>query len=301
MKRIMLAAAAALGLLAGHARAQGFSDSWIGLRDALTVANPGGNFGSSNEKGSRDVNKTIVSFGHFDVWDYGTNFFNVDVLLSNPNEAAANSSGGSTEFYAVYRAQLSPDKIFGLNTKFGPISAVNFEFGGDLEGENNAFGANKKLLVVGPNFHFDLGAGFLNVGIHFSKEWNHNGICASIGTGICVGTDAPNDGAVSFSPAAEFEFVWLYNLKALTGLPLDFRGFMNIVTPKGKTGFGGPTFTEVLAVPRLNLDLGTMLFGKAHKPDVFFQVELWEHKFGNSDTLAGAEEVAPTLGLEVHF
>ena len=146
---------------------------------------------------------------------YGTNFFNVDALFSNPNEPALNSSGGSTEFYAVYRGQFSPDKIFGVNTHFGPISAINFEIGGDAETENTAFAPNKRLLVVGPNFNFDLGAGFLNIGVHFSKEWNHNGFCAD----AC----AKPGGPVSFSPAPEAEFVWLYNLKGLTGLPLDLH------------------------------------------------------------------------------
>jgi hypothetical protein len=292
MKRLLILTAATVGLIASQAQAQNFSDTSIGVRDGLTVANPGGNF-SDNEKGSRDVNKVIVNLGHFDVWDYGTNFFNVDILFSNPNEAAVNSSGGSTEFYAVYRAQLSPDKIFGINTKFGPISAINFEIGGDAEAEDSAFAPNKKLLVAGPNFNFGLPAGFINVGVHISKEWNHNAFCAEACT--------EPGGAVSFNPTWEFEFVWLYSLKGLIGVPLDFKGFMNVVGPKGPTGFGGPTYVEILARPTLSLDIGSMIYNKPHKPDLYFAVELWEHKFGNSDRLAGAEEVAPELGIEVHF
>jgi hypothetical protein len=123
-----------------------------------------------------NVNKIIVNVAHFDVWNYGSNFFNVDILFSNANEPANNSAGGSTEFYAVYRGQFSPDKIFGKNTAFGPISAVNFEIGGDAESENTEFAPAKKLLVVGPNFHVAVPAGFLNIGLHFSQEWNNNGI-----------------------------------------------------------------------------------------------------------------------------
>lgn len=279
--------AAALAITATQARAQGFSDTSVGVRDGLTVSNPGG------EKGSRNVNKVIFNLGHFDVWDYGTNFFNVDALLSNPNEPAYNSSGGSTEFYAVYRGQLSPDKIFGLSTKFGPISAINFEIGGDLESENTQFAPNKKLLIAGPNFHFDLGAGFLNIGVHVSKEWNHNGFCAD----AC----AKPGGPVDFHATPEFEFVWQYSLKGLTGLPLSFGGFMNVVAPKGKDGFGNNTYTEVLARPQLSLDVGSMWFNKPHKPDIYLAVELWEHKFGNSNKLSGAEEVAPEIGIEMHF
>jgi hypothetical protein len=291
MKLRSILFAAALALTATQARADGgFSDTSIGVRDSAFVANVGGNPG--NEKGSRNVNKVIINFDHFDVWDYGTNFFDVDVLLSDPNEAAYNSSGGSTEFYGVYRAQLSPDKIFGLNTKIGPFKAINFEIGGDLETENNQFAPNKKLFVVGPNFNLDMPAGFLNIGVHLSKEWNHNGFCAD----ACKKAGGP----VDFDATPEFEIAWLYPL-AFTGLPLDFRGFMNIVLPKGKDGFGGQTYTEVLARPRLQLDAGTLLFHKAHKPDVFLSVELWEHKFGASSRTAGSEEVAPTIGMEMHF
>ena len=200
---------------------------------------------------------------HFDVWDYGTNFFNVDILFSNPNEAAINSSGGSTEFYAVYRAQLSPDKIFGINTKFGPFTAINFEIGGDAEAENTAFAPNKKLFVAGPNFNIGLPAGFLNIGVHISKEWNNNGY---LRRRMHRAAAAP----ISFQPTPEFEFVWLYSLKGLIGLPMDFKGFVNIVLPKGKDGFGVQTVTEVLAQAAGQLDIGTMLYNKPHKPDMYF-------------------------------
>lgn len=155
MKSRHLLLAAAMAMAAAQARAQGnYSDTSAGLRDGPAFANPGG------EKGSRNVNKIILNFGRFDVWDHGQTFFNVDVLFSNANEPANNSPGGSTEFYAAYRGQLSPDKIFGLHTKSGPIRATDFEAGGDLESENGQFAPHKKLLVAGPNFHVDVPAGF---------------------------------------------------------------------------------------------------------------------------------------------
>jgi hypothetical protein len=282
-----------LVLTATQAHAQ-FSDTYMGLRYGAFVANPGG------EEGSRNVGKTIVNFGHFDVYDYGTNFFNVDALFSNANEPANNSAGGSTEFYAVYRAQLSPDKIFGLNTKIGPFTAINFEIGGDFESENTEFAPDKKLFVAGPNFNIGLPAGFLNIGVHVSKEWNNNGICHDNGNSCTFsgGTGGP----INFHATPEFEFVWLYSLKGLTGLPLDFKGFMNIVLPKGKNGFGAETVTEVLAVPSLSLDIGALIFQKPHKLDLVLSLELWENKFGNDHSkVSGSEEVAPMLGIEYHF
>ena len=281
MKIRHLLFAAALVLFGSQARADDwFSDNAVGLRWGAFYANPG-----APPDAARNVNKTIVNFSHFDVWKYGSNFINVDVLFSNANEPNR-SGGGSTELYAVYRGQLSPDKIFGLNTSIGPvISAINFEFGGDAETENTEFAPNKKVLVVGPNFHFNMPAGFLNLGVHAYKEWNANGI---------VGKN------VNFALAPEFEVVWLYPLTFLPW-PMDFRGFMNITGPKGKNGFGENTYWEILARPQLQLDVGKMAFNKPHMPDVYLAVEFWQNKFGNGSYVTGTEQIAPTIGVEIHF
>lgn len=294
MKLRHLLLAAALVATATGARAQGFSDTSMGVRNSFFASNPGGG------EGSRNVNKIIVNVGHFDVWNYGSNFFNVDILFSNANEPANNSAGGSTELYGVYRGQLSPDKIFGLNTKFGPIDAINFEFGGDAETENTAFAPDKKLLILGPNFHIAMPAGFLDIGVHVSKEWNNNGIAGNLATLNIPDTHFKTP--TNFHATPEFEFVWLYPL-AFTGLPLDFRGFLNLVAPKGKDGFGNQTAWELLTRPQLQLDLGKMIGLPSHKPDIYLAVEIWQNKFGNkSDTTpGGTEEIAPTIGIEYHF
>jgi nucleoside-specific outer membrane channel protein Tsx len=291
LRGILLAAALAVGAATG-AHADGFSDTSMGVRDQPFTSNPGGG------KGSRNVNKIVVNVGHFDVWDYGSNFFNVDILFSNANEPANNSAGGSTELYGVYRGQLSPDKIFGLNTKFGPFSAINFEFGGDAETENTAFAPDKKLLVAGPNFSIAVPAGFLDIGVHVSKEWNNNGIAGGLAALGLKGFHTPTN----FHATPEFEFVWLFPM-SFTGLPMDFRGFMNIVAPKGKDGFGNQTAWEVLARPQINLDIGQMMINKKGKIYAYLGLEIWQNKFGNkSDTTpGGTEEFTPLFGVEYHF
>ena len=106
---------------------------------------------------------------------------------------------------------------------------------------------------------------------------------------------------LNFAAAPEFEVVWLYPL-AFTGLPLDFRGFLRECRQsEGIDGFGNHTYTEVLARPQAQLDLGSMLFHAPHKPDLYLAVELWEHKFGNGSNVSGSEEVSPEIGIEVHF
>jgi hypothetical protein len=67
-----------------------------------------------------------------------------------------------------------------------------------------------------------------------------------------------------------------------------------------KPQFARSTYTEILARPQLQLDLGRMLFSKPHRPDVYLAVELWQQKFGNSTQLPGSEEVTPMIGLEYH-
>ncbi len=275
-----------MAVTATQARADGgFSDNSVGLRYGAAFKEPA--IASSSQPHGEDIHKLILNFGHFDVWDYGSNFINVDALFSDGRDPANNSTDhGATEVYAVYRGQLSPDKLFKLNTKFGPIEAINFEIGGDFNTKNTTFAPEKRLLVIGPNFHIAVPAGFFDIGVHLSKEWNYNGI---------VGKN------VDFSATPEFEAVWLYPL-AFTNLPLDFRGFANLILPKGKDGFGAKTAAEILARPQLQLDIGSLLFGKKHIPDIYFAVEYWWNKFGNDHTkVPGSYAITPMFGIEVHF
>lgn len=280
---------AALTVCATQAFAQGFSDTWIGVRDGTNITNAG------ETKGGRDVNKIIANFGHFDAGEWGSNFVNLDILFSNANEPANNSAGGSTEFYFVYRGQLSLEKALGVNTNFGPFKQITLEAGGDAEAENTQFAPDKKALVAGPNFHIDVPAGFLDIGVHVYHEWNNNGICAD----ACSKPGGP----VNFATTGEFEVVWLTPL-GFTGLPLDFRGFADFVLPKGKDGFGNQTATEILSRPSLYLDIGKLAFNKPNKLYAFAQVELWMNKFGNDQKIKGngsVDEVSPVVGVEYHF
>jgi nucleoside-specific outer membrane channel protein Tsx len=287
MKLTNLIFGAAMALMAGPALADdgGFSDNSVGARYGAAFKEPG--IASSKQPHGEDIHKLILNFGHFDVWKYGSNFINIDALFSDGRDPANNSTDhGATEVYAVYRGQLSPDKLAGINTKFGPIEAINFEIGGDFNTKNTSFAPEKRLLIVGPNFHIAMPAGFFDVGVHLSKEWNYNGI---------VGKN------VDFNATPEFEAVWLYPL-GFTGLPLDFRGFANLVLPKGKDGFEANTAAEILARPQLQLDIGSMLFGKKHLPDLYFAVEYWWNKFGNDHTkVPGSYAITPMVGIELHF
>lgn len=305
MKIRHLLFAAGLAVTAGQARAEGFSDNSVGLRYGNDFKEPGvasSVNGKPDMKGT-DIHKVILNFGHFDVWDYGSNFINVDALFSDHRDPVADSTTqGATEVYAVYRGQLSPDKIFGLNTKFGPIQAINFEIGGDFNTKNTQFASNKKLLVFGPNFHFDVPAGFLNLGVHISHEWNYNGFAVFHPPAAPGAAPTFTGKSTDFNWTPELEAVWLFPL-TFTGLPLDFRGFANVIFPKGNGGVVGNTnVMEVLARPQLQLDIGKILFNKPHFPDIYFAFEYWLNKFGNDhNVVPGSYAYTPMIGIEVHF
>jgi hypothetical protein len=284
MKRFLIAAA--MVLAATQAHAFDFSDNSVALTWGPTYKEPGLPQNTTNH--GTDISKYTATFQHFDVWAYGTNFINIDALFSNSHDPANNSHQGATEVYGVYRGNLSGNALTGSKMfTFGPIKDIRAEIGFDFNTKNTAFAPEKRLVVIGPNFSFDV-PGFLNVGIHLAHEWNNNGIV---------------DKAVNFDPTAELEIVWMQPL-AFTGLPLKFDGFFNVVAPKGKDGFGNQTATEILTQPRIVLDAGKLILNKPNFIDAYVGFQYWYNKFGNDHTLPGnSGSVAETVfvGTAIHF
>ncbi len=287
MKRLLMALALTVG--AGQAHAFDFSDTSVSLTYGPTYKEPGLPQNTTNH--GTDIGKFTLTFTHFDVYKYGTNFINIDTLISNGHDPASpgnDGDPGAVEVYGIYRGNLSGNAVFDTKMfSFGPVKDVRFEFGGDMNTKNTTFAPEKKLLILGPNIAFDV-PGFLNVGLHFAHEWNNNGIVGK---------------AVSFSPTFEMEIVWMQPL-AFTGLPLRFDGFFNVVAPKGKDGFGNQTATEILTQPRLVLDFGQLVMNKPNFLDVYVGFQYWYNKFGNDHNLPGnSGSVAETafFGGTIHF
>ena len=180
--------------------AQGFSDTSMGVRDGPWISNPA----ARRRKGSRDVNKIIVNVGHFDVWDYGSNFFNVDILFSNANEPANNSAGGSTEFYARLSRPVQPGQ------DFRPQHQIRTDLGDQLRirrrrrGREYPVRAGQEAARGRPELPRRPGGRLPEcrrpclAGMEQQRVSN----CAN----ACIVPGGP----VSFNPTPEFEFVWLY-------------------------------------------------------------------------------------------
>ncbi|MEN9709595.1 MAG: putative signal peptide protein [Pseudomonadota bacterium] len=242
------------------------------------------------------VTKNVVSLTHFDVTKWGTNFVNIDLLKSNNADVANNSSAGASEVYGLYRGTLSGNYLTGSKTfSNGLIKDVSLAFGGDVNNKNTEFNPQKRLLVGGIQFDFNVPGNF-SVALLAGKEWNHCGINA-----ICVGAGRTTD--PSFDMNAHIETNYMQPL-AFTGLPLKFSGYTNFVTPKGKDGSGAKTKLEILSDNRLTLDFGKVVGYQANKIDTFVGYRYWLNKFGNDSKAAsagGAIENQVYVGLAYHL
>ncbi|MDP4022077.1 hypothetical protein Q8W71_05555 [Methylobacterium sp. NEAU 140] len=259
---------------------------------------------------SREAPKQILNISHADAWDYGTNFFSLDILKSGSQFPAGTTNPpgsiaaplvadyGNTEAYGLYRGTLSLNALTGSKafTVPGLVKGVSLAFGFDANTQNNAFGAKKRAVVGGLNIAFDVPAGFLNLSVQAYKEWNRNGF------------NVQPDRDQSFETVPEFELVYSFPL-AFTGLPLSVVGFNNVVLPKGRGvrnaaafAFNRPRGLEVLSRTNLVLDVGKLVYDQPNRVDVFVGFQYWHNKFGNveTSTFKGTEEKSFLAGVAFH-
>ncbi|WP_043702224.1 hypothetical protein [Methylobacterium sp. 4-46] len=277
-----------------------FADTQVSYRYVFPASEPGiPNRKTADPLDGRGIPKHVLNISHADAWAYGTNFFSLDILKSgsqDPSGYAFPRLGiatgiGATEAYGLYRGTLSGNalsssKAFAIP---GVVKDVSISFGADMNSKNTSFGSEKRLMVAGVSFAFDVPAGFMNLAVHASKEWNRNGI---------VPLPARD---VEFQVTPEFELVYNFPLD-FTGLPLSLAGFNNVVLPKGRDGFGAKTVTEFLSRTNLVLDVGKLIYDKPNRVNVFVGFQYWRNKFGNDQSrVPGSEEKAFLAGVAFHI
>ena len=250
---------------------------------------------TANNPGAGKTPKDIVSFTHFDVWAYGTNFFNVDWLKATngsnpPNGTPAapcdfvpgrTGCSGYTEIYGLFRSTLGWNQIF--NTKafaVGPLTNVEFVVGSDLNTDNTTLGSAKRAIQGGLQFDFATPyKGFVNVSFNAYKEWQNDGFAArGAGNGLNL------SGKVDFDTTWAIEALYSQPL-AFQPLPLTFKSFVVIHGPKGcgepcDPGPGLKRTTEYLTQQTLFLDVGKLAWGKADQFSVWGAYRWWKNKFG---------------------
>jgi nucleoside-specific outer membrane channel protein Tsx len=270
-------------LAASAAQAADWSDTSIGYRYGTKFAEP---------FGSNDIKKSIIDLNHVSGYSYGSNFLNVDLLLSDKKDPSSpGSTTGASEVYIVYRHTLDLSKVSGEKLAFGPVRNVGLTAGFDANVKVDAgYNSRKQMLVLGPTLMLDV-PGFLNVSLLALKESN-----------------APYS---KFSGTATDRYTYKTHLMLtaawgipLGKLPLAFEGFANYIGTKGTNEFGGATAPEFNFDGQVMLDVGTVAGGAPGKFKVGFEYQYWRNKFGNPASGAagsGATAKTPMIRAEYHF
>jgi hypothetical protein len=255
------------------------------------------------------TDKQILSFTHFDIWRYGTNFVNIDGLKSDLRDPASPCGFGSaflqnagcegaTEIYAFFRSTLGWKQLWGFQG-YGWLSNISFKVGGDYNTENNAASPAKRDVVAGLQFDFDL-----PFGIHFAVsplaywEKNHNGFVTNPTSGVRY-------------------FETTYRVESLLSVPLGPKGtpwsFTSLFAIQGPKGTGlpqpnvPPTFetkTEVFTQQKISFDVGSVTFNKPNMVFVWVAYTYWYNKFGIDHTLdptGGSIESSTLIGTTWAF
>jgi nucleoside-specific outer membrane channel protein Tsx len=283
MKKVV--AAITIALTTGAASAADWSDTAVSIRYGTSFAEPYDN----NADGSRvDIKKEIFALTHVSGYKYGTNFFNVDYLISDSKDPGGGIPGnpGAQEAYMVYRHLLDIGKVSGSEIKFGPVRGLGVTAGIDLNSKNDGYASKKRMFVIGPTVMLDV-PGYMNMSVLLLDESN-----------------AP-DGIPSryhYKDHAAFETDWGIPIGAL---PLSFNGYFLYIGSKGTNEFGGPTSPETHFDGTLMLDLGALGAGPKKTFMVGAEYEYWRNKFGNPTVSSGAGPGAtartPMIRFEYHF
>jgi hypothetical protein len=257
--------------------------------------------------------KQVYSFTHFDIWQYGQNFFTISLYKSDHNDPAnpcinagitaallpANCAGAS-EIYGLFRSTFGFNQIF--NTKaftMGPLQNISFEVGMDANAENRYFGAAKRDVVAGLQFEFALPyKGYFNASpLVYWEYYNHNSFaqCNSGFSGAIPGLTCLSDGNTKFKPTWAVETNYYMDLGFLPE-SMQYFSISGRAAWYGKKGsdteplpalgaINGayPTAVEFNSEPiRLTFDASKAIWGPkfSHFVDVWVAYRYWQNKFG---------------------
>jgi hypothetical protein len=306
MKKLTLAALGIVALASLPAQAANWSDTFVGWRYGTQFREPGL---------TGTIEKNILTLNHVSGWEYGTNFFNVDMLFSSAADPAQNAGAlpasgypgtpnpsagqpqpgitGTDEVYVVYHSTFNMSKVFKTNLSAGIIRDISVTAGLEFNAKANQFGSRKRFVSFGPTINFAVPKGFFDVGIWACHEQNYNGV-------VMKPVDFKTDYEISAAWGIPFE---------MGPVAAEFKGFANYLGAKGKDGFGIETKPETLADIALMVDISNV-FGRKHGA-VFIGAgfEYWNNKFGGENFTAPSTApwlnnqrvTAPMAQLEIHF
>jgi hypothetical protein len=249
---------------------------------------------------TNDTTKQVFAFTHFDVWTYGTNFFNIGLEKagkSSPANPCADPTRpitgceGATEIYGLIRSTIGFNEVFGTKAfSYGFLRNVSFVVGADGSTENRFFAASKRDVVAGLQFAFDLPyKGFFNVNPLLYYEFANHSTFTQCGYAAGIpGVSCNIDGSREFNPTWAVEFNYYMDLGFLPP-SIDYfslSGRLGLYGPKGGENgqiAGTATKMEINSEPvRLTFDASKAIWGAkyTHNVDVWVAYRLWRNKFG---------------------
>lgn len=277
MKWQLIGAAFALTMTnAEHLYAFEWMNNSLGFRYGKEFTNP---------KNPHYISKRIYNFSHADGYKYGSNFFNLDVLLSDSNDPRKGTDHGGSEVYAVYRHQLYASRVLGWPLGAGLIKDYALTLGFDANRNNNLASSNKRAVVFGPTLKFNT-AGVLDVSLLYYRERNQTGIPGA------------KHEEMTFDGTYNLNIAWIKPLQ-IGDHAAKFQGMLNYIGEKGEDYNDNDTAPETLLRTSL---MFAVLPGKNIKPNFWIGAgyEYWHNKFG-VDGGQGSRTSAPTVNIEMTF
>ncbi len=264
---LCLASAMSMGAYAAD-----WSDTSIGYRYAPSQSEPGVSDG---------VRKNILNFTHVSGDKLGMNLFSIDLLKSDSADPSNGGTNGAQEWYGFYKRGFSLTALSGEKTTFGFAKDISLTGRLDAGAKNTRFAPAPFKVRLGLSAALPVTAGFWDVGIDLYKESNHNGIAQK---------------NVTFDTVPALTSAW-----AIPMGPGTLGGFLDIVAPKGKDGFGEETRTETLLRANYLFDIG----GAKSQLKAGFGVEYWNNKFGCINAVSpvrnSCKATTPLLLVEYHL
>ncbi|HQT66157.1 MAG: hypothetical protein B7Z78_01080 [Rhodospirillales bacterium 20-60-12] len=292
MQKYALAALAGCAIMFTCAQARAssiqYQDIYISYRTLWQDQQPGTNNG-------HPTTENALNFSYANGWTYGSNFASFDLEQfgkgdPSNNALGANSDTGSAEFYGLVRSTLSGNKITGTKDfAFGPIADIGLRIGGDYDTQNDAFGSYKRYVVIGPQFDIAVPAGYWNISLEATHEWDTDGFY-------------PKGGSNNFDVAPSIETAWMIPFK-IAGVPMQFTGYANIIGPKGKGNYQDfYHHTEILAHPKILVDVGSIVGYEPGHIMAGVGYEYWYNKFGTyKPYVDGAQQHAVFFEVGYNF
>jgi hypothetical protein len=233
-----------------------------------------------------NIQRNSIEYKHADSWSLGSNFIDVMLAKSNMSEPSSGGGDGATEAYVTIRSGLGLNEITGTRAfQFGPVRNVAVEVGANLQTKNSEFAPSERTLYFGSNFEMKMPRGYFKVGVHLRKEWVHEGTLGKV---------------ANYDPNFNIEPSWLIPF-SIGKVHLNYSGFADYNTPKGKDTFGTDTASEFLIRSAVAVDIGSLMFRRAQLVELNGGLWYWHNEYGKPSSEPGASQTTPIMGLTIHL